>query len=59
MLQLALNHVFSHPGHGAGDVADQQGLLLRIHQAEQRPGVTVVVGVFAVIVTIGDTVQGQ
>jgi len=59
VLQLTLDHITGNPRHGAGDVAGEQGFLLIVHQAEQRTGVAVIVGVFAVIVTIRGTAQGQ
>src|SRR3546814_8171931 len=49
VLQLTIDDIRRYAGHCTRDVADQQGFLRIIHQAEQRTGVTVVVGIFAVI----------
>ncbi|MNG09651.1 hypothetical protein D3C84_930770 [compost metagenome] len=59
MLQLTVNHITRHTRHRTGDVADQQRFLLFSHQAEQRAGMTVVISVLTVVVTIGGTIEGQ
>ncbi|KPY54789.1 Peroxisomal catalase [Pseudomonas syringae pv. solidagae] len=59
MLQLTLHDITGNACHCAGNIANQQGLLISAHQVEQLACLTVVIAVYSMIMTICCTIQRQ